>query len=89
MVDVRFIVSMGGAAGLFLGASLLSIVELFYYFCVRGKDKGGIVTSAKKFWELPRDAANKSGINSFPRNAKSNIPGFYPQDYLSRQDLYF
>lgn len=32
-----FLVSMGGTIGLFLGASLLSIVELIYYFCVRRK----------------------------------------------------
>ncbi|XP_034249187.1 sodium channel protein Nach [Thrips palmi] len=29
------VVSMGGAAGLFVGASLLSFVELFYYFSLR------------------------------------------------------
>jgi hypothetical protein len=28
-------VSTGGAAGLFLGASLISVVELIMYFCVR------------------------------------------------------
>lgn len=28
-------VSMGGATGLFIGASLLSFVEIFYYFTVR------------------------------------------------------
>jgi hypothetical protein len=28
-------VSTGGAAGLFLGASLISVVELMMYFCVR------------------------------------------------------
>lgn len=26
---------MGGTIGFFLGASLLSIAELFYYFCIR------------------------------------------------------
>lgn len=29
------VVSMGGTAGLFVGASLLSFVEIFYYFIVR------------------------------------------------------
>ena len=29
------IVSMGGAAGLFVGASLLSFIELIYFFTVR------------------------------------------------------
>lgn len=28
-------VSIGGTAGLFVGASLLSFVEIFYYFIVR------------------------------------------------------
>lgn len=30
-----FVVSMGGAAGLFIGASLLSFVEIIYYFTIR------------------------------------------------------
>jgi amiloride-sensitive sodium channel len=30
-----FAVSMGGAAGLFVGASLLSFIELIYYFTIR------------------------------------------------------
>jgi amiloride-sensitive sodium channel len=30
-----FAVSMGGAAGLFVGASLLSFVEIIYYFTIR------------------------------------------------------
>lgn len=29
------VVSIGGTAGLFVGASLLSFVEIFYYFIVR------------------------------------------------------
>lgn len=29
------VVSIGGTAGLFVGASLLSFVEIFYYFVVR------------------------------------------------------
>lgn len=30
-----FAVSMGGAAGLFVGASLLSFIEIVYYFTIR------------------------------------------------------
>lgn len=29
------VVSMGGTAGLFVGASVLSFVEIFYYFIIR------------------------------------------------------
>lgn len=31
----NFAVSMGGATGLFVGASLLSFIELVYYFTLR------------------------------------------------------
>lgn len=42
---------MGGTAGLFLGASLLSIVELIYYFLIRKSDSqpdAGVAQSKKR-----------------------------------------
>lgn len=35
LIDSIVSVSMGGTTGLFVGASLLSFVEIFYYFIVR------------------------------------------------------
>lgn len=37
LLNVLFLVSMGGTVGLFLGGSLLSIVEFVYYFVIRQK----------------------------------------------------
>ena len=34
MTEIDFISSLGGVFGLFLGFSLLSFVEIFYWFCV-------------------------------------------------------
>lgn len=31
----KFLVSMGGSTGLFVGASLLSFIEIIYYFIIR------------------------------------------------------
>ncbi|XP_025408504.1 sodium channel protein Nach-like [Sipha flava] len=56
------IVSVGGTLGLFLGVSLLSIVEIFYYFIVWTKN-------------IPHDinAANKKNIHRPIQNSEHTI----------------
>lgn len=47
-----FVVSMGGSTALFLGASILSFVELFYYFFVRPVSNS--ITNKQKMKEIEK-----------------------------------
>jgi hypothetical protein len=57
---------MGGAAGLFVGASLLSFAELFYFFTIRACNTN---TKKKKSQETPTPIL----VNSFAPKMNTNM----------------
>ncbi|XP_053621728.1 pickpocket protein 28-like isoform X2 [Plodia interpunctella] len=62
------VVSFGGAAGLFLGASFISFVEIFYFLFVRAvrsfvKEKKGRVQLVEKPPSVPYEAARIEELN--------------------------
>jgi len=81
-----FSVSMGGTAGLFLGASLLSVIEIVYYCCIR--QRGNQLESGPK---PESDVKPKKATGFFQRLDKltdPKKPGYQPKPYLSHVHFY-
>ncbi|XP_066902904.1 sodium channel protein Nach [Halyomorpha halys] len=77
------VVSMGGTAGLFLGASLLSVVELLVYIFFRGNTRKEIQPKTISLEnKKPPVAQNVFTIGTSKKINSSNNPNLHIKEYL-------
>ncbi|CRK90740.1 CLUMA_CG004432, isoform A [Clunio marinus] len=88
---VDLLVSFGGIAGLFLGFSLLSLVEIVYYFTLRVICM--FIINKEKLHELHKEKVSRPkpkidfSLKVRRRKISSNIQKLKPVDYLNVPDV--
>lgn len=76
-----FIASFGGLFSLFMGASLLSIIELLYYFTLRiyfMYRNGHQITHIERVWVVPFQSQNLDITRRDTQNDQKRVYTFLP-----------